>query len=73
MQVKLCVAANQISKDMGKYLAISIAMCVFAIANYLLGKENEDNDLKYWVSMIVSILCGIVGHIAFWMYIKSIM
>lgn len=58
---------------MGKYLAISIAMCVLAIANYRLGKENEDNDVKYWVSMITSILCGIVGHIAFWMYIKSIM
>ena len=48
-------------------------MCVLAIANYLLGKENEDNDVKYWVSMITSILCGIVGNIAFWMYIKSIM
>ena len=63
----------QNEKDMGKYLAISIAMCVLAIANYLLGKENKDNDVKYWVSMITSILCGIVGHIAFWMYIKSIM
>lgn len=63
----------QNEKDMGKYLAISIVMCVLAIANYLLGKENKDNDVKYWVSMITSILCGTVGHIAFWMYIKSIM
>ena len=57
---------------MGKYLAISLVMCVIAIANYIFAKENKDEPVKFWISMIISIVSGIVANIAFWKYIITL-
>lgn len=57
---------------MGKYLIISIAMAVIGWANYMNGTEHKDEPVKFWISTIVAIVCGVVAHIAFWKYVLTL-
>ena len=57
--------ANQISKDMGKYVLIWIVCGTIAGLQYLNARLHEDEPVKFWIAMVIAVIAAIVAGVAF--------